>query len=536
MTKSANGETATVISQPSVTLGDRAVSLLRTLVVAVITVAVVYYAVISVHWVLACDSPIMHYVTFLMHHGFRPYVDISDNNMPGSYYTEAIAMRIFGAGDIGWRIYDFFLLAILTAGLTLIAKPYHWVAGIFAGGLFIILHGAEGPAYAAEREEILAVLLVLGYLAMFQAVRRSKPWLMVILGLMCGLAASIKPTFLPLPFALLALMTLVLIRRKISPWPYVGWALLGFIAVFAVDIGYLWHYHVIKQFLFVVRTVTPTYVSMFRETIRHQASVIFPRDMRLLPILVVAAALSMGIRHVRWTWEKWAITLGAAFGLFSYFFQGKAFLTHRYTFLILFFLLAGFELFDALQQRGWPRALSSLALIVLMVWTVPHEMRATPARDWRPDPLDTALQRLGGADTLQGKVQCFDMVFGCFGSVYHLGIVENAGFTGDLLFFTEHDTAASLYYKRWFWRVAQENPATVFVMTNQWLGRDNGYERLNTWPEFNTYLARNYTLVVEHEFLNPGPPQPDSNRFRIYIRNGTPLLAKAQALAASGQL
>jgi hypothetical protein len=353
---------------------------------------------------------------------------------------------------------------------------------------------------------------------------------------MCGLAASIKPTFLPLPFALMALMALVLRRRNIPALPYLGWALLGFAAVFALDIGYLLHYHVMKPFLFIVRTVSPTYVSLFRATPRQLAALIFPRNMRVFPVLVVATSLSMLGRHVRWTWEKWAVAMGAAFGLLSYFVQGKGFQPHRYTFLVLFFLLAGCELLDALRQRGWPRALSALAFGVLLVWNIPQDMRATPPRDWRPDPLDVTLQRLGGAETLQDKVQCFDMVFGCFGSLYHLGIVENTGFTGDLLFFTGRDTVASLYYKERFWRLAHADPATVLVITNEWLGQDNSYDRLKTWPQFNAYLAQNYTLVTEHEFTYIGPLQDNPNKFRIYIRNGTPLLAKAQKLAASGQL
>ena len=37
----------------------------------------------------------MHYVVFLLKHGLKPYREISDNNMPGAYFTEAVAMRIF---------------------------------------------------------------------------------------------------------------------------------------------------------------------------------------------------------------------------------------------------------------------------------------------------------------------------------------------------------------------------------------------------------------------------------------------------------
>ncbi len=82
------------------------------------------------------DSPIMHYVNFLMRHGMRPYQEITDNNMPGAYLTEGWAMRVFGGGDLGWRVYDFFLLGVITAAVTTIAWHRDRLAGIYAGGIF----------------------------------------------------------------------------------------------------------------------------------------------------------------------------------------------------------------------------------------------------------------------------------------------------------------------------------------------------------------------------------------------------------------
>src|ERR1700712_344574 len=95
----------------------------RAAVLIILAFATVWYFYMSIHWQMMVDSPIMHYVKFLMDHGREPYTDITDNNMPAAYYTEAWAMHIFGGGDVGWRVYEYFLLITLTAVLVVIAKP-----------------------------------------------------------------------------------------------------------------------------------------------------------------------------------------------------------------------------------------------------------------------------------------------------------------------------------------------------------------------------------------------------------------------------
>ena len=67
----------------------------------------------SWRWPLVGDASLMHYVIFLMSKGLRPYQDIVDINLPGSYLFEASAMHLLGWGALAWRIYDLFLLAAI---------------------------------------------------------------------------------------------------------------------------------------------------------------------------------------------------------------------------------------------------------------------------------------------------------------------------------------------------------------------------------------------------------------------------------------
>jgi hypothetical protein len=514
--------------------GDWFVSLLRVLMVAGFTFSAAYYVYSSVHWQMAVDSPVMHYVNFLMDHGLKPYSDISDNNMPGAYFTEAWAMHVFGAGDLGWRLYEYFLLAVLTGSMVVIARPYDWLAGVFAGGLFVVVHAAEGPDYAVERELVILVLLSVAYAAMFTASRKRWPWLMLLAGFASGLAASIKPTFLPLPAAMFAMMAFVLWRRKISPLSYLAWALLGLIVAAALDVQFLLHYDAMHGFLFILRKVLPAYGVLQRLGVGHLISLMLPRWFVWLVLLIVAAGMSRLRRRATWTWEQWAIAVGMAFGLLSYFVQGKGFAHHLYTYLALLFLLLGMELMAALRQPGWPRDLSITAVFFLLLWILPYFVREThrrgPGQAAVADAMEGDLQALGGAQDLQQKVQCFDLVYGCLNALYHLQIVENTGFTGDLLFFNKKEDGAVKYYRDMYWVLEAENPATVIVLSNEVLLQPNDFGRIDGYPRWAEYLAQNFTEVEERTF------PPNGNAYRIYVRNGTPLLAKAMALKTEGKL
>ena len=486
------------------------------------------------------DSPIMHYVNFLIDHGRKPYTDITDNNMPGAYYTEALAMRIFGGGDVAWRVYDYVLLSGMTAVLILITLPYDWLAGLFAGGLFIAVHAAEGPRYSVEREQVLTVLLVLGYAALFAAVRRRKPFLMLLFGITGGIAASIKPTFLPLPLALMAVSAVVLHRRRIATLPYLAWSFVGLAASAALDLAYLIHYDALHEFLFLLRTVTPTYAALARTPFWRLLSLSLPLYIPALVLLAILTAILNRRSRTPWTWEHWSLALGAAFGLFSFMAQGKPFLHHRYTLLVLLFVLIGLELLSALKANGWPPALALITFAYVLFWIVPMEMREVIITG-RQLPrgqvvfvlsLESDLNRLGGASALQDKVQCMDLVYGCLNTLYHLGIVENTSYTGDLLLFADRDGLAARYYRNKYWDLQRSNPASVIVLSNEWFQRKNSFDKIENWPEFASFLARNYTQVLERRFDHQGDDPRNPDGYRIYLRNSDPLLARVPALVA----
>ena len=512
------------------------VRILRWLLLATMLFIALSYIVKTLHWPLLLDSPVMHYVVYLMRHGARPYLDITDNNMPGAYYVEAFAMRVFGGSDLSWRLYDFALLGVMTLALAAIARPYDWLAGLVAGGLFISLHGPEGPSFAVEREQVITVLLVLGYALLFAAVRRKQAAWMFAFGVSTALAASIKPTYVLMPFALLLLAAWQLRKRDLRVGPYVLYAVAGLIVVFAYDLYFLLRYHALHGFFFIFRHVLPAYSGVRRVAFIHLVTS-WDRGVLLLLLLAFALRLWRSRNGSGWTWEQWAIALGAGFALLSYFAQGKGFPHHRYPALVFLLLLAAIELLQSLRSREGVWLAWSMAALMLL-WMVPRNARALERV--RPEntfttSLESDLQQLGGSPSLNGKVQCFDMVYGCLNALYHLDLMENTAFTGDMLLFSDPPTAATDYYRDKFRALAAQHPAEVLVISNESLEYGNGYGKLARWPEFDQSLRANYTLRAERSFamreggpLPPGDHSPAAHdSYRIYVRNNSPLLAVA---------
>ena len=86
-------------------LSDRSLARLRWLCVLAFLGIFAYYITDTLHWPMIWDTPVMHYIHFLITRGLRPYSDITDMNLPGCYITEGWGMAVFGWSDLSWRVY-----------------------------------------------------------------------------------------------------------------------------------------------------------------------------------------------------------------------------------------------------------------------------------------------------------------------------------------------------------------------------------------------------------------------------------------------
>ncbi len=501
---------STDVSRPSL-------NYFRYLVVAILTLASIGIVASTLHWPLTKDAQVIHYINFLMDHGFAPYRNITDMNMPGAYLIEGWGMHLFGGSDLAWRIYDFALMGLLGVAMVVIALPYDWVAGLFAAVLFALVHSADGPGNTGERDEVMAVLIALGYAFLFQAVRRKKPWLMVLFGLSLGMASSVKPTVAPLGVVLLVIVWWTLRRRSEPTAPYIWSGLAGAAIASAIVFTFLLRHNATAAFFEISRRLTPYYASL-----NHTPLASMVRTSLSPPVLVLLPfALAVAFVHRQWTnWERSALLLGVAFGAFSYFVQRKGYTHHRYTLVAFMLLWIAIELTLAMRRQGWLQAVGFAGITVGALLVTPAYMlrvhRIHPSNHYT-ESVEHDLAHLGAA-RLQHNVQCLDLIDGCLNALYHLRIVQTTGSTGDLLFFTPVPSPVAEYYKQQFWDDILRNPPAVMVVSNEWWNDADSFDKLKRWPQFNAYLAQNYTLAVSRNF-----PTEENHAYRIYIRNGAAL-------------
>jgi hypothetical protein len=64
---------------------QRVYGLLRVLLMVALLASFATMVMRSLHWPLLADAQVMRYANFLIDHGFAPYRDILDINMPGTY-------------------------------------------------------------------------------------------------------------------------------------------------------------------------------------------------------------------------------------------------------------------------------------------------------------------------------------------------------------------------------------------------------------------------------------------------------------------
>jgi hypothetical protein len=465
-------------------------------------------------WPLAGDAQVFHYGNFLIQHGFVPYRNIIDINLPGIYLVDAWAIKVFGAGDLAWRIFDFALLGITCLAMIAIARPYDWIAGLFAGVLFALVHVSEGPHNSGQREEIITTLIMAGCAFLFASRRRRYPWLMMFFGLTFGMAGSVKPTAFALGPCLLAFAVWDLRRKGDAFAAYVWFSLLGASVAAATVAAYLVHFDATDALVEISKRLTPYYAGMGRISFHLLVRFSLPIAAYVLLPFAIGVALSNRFRR---SWEIWAILLCGAFGAFSYLLQGKAYAHHRYTFVAFVFLWIALELSQAMLKAGWVKAVGIAGFTVGSLVLIPMYTRLVlqvrPVNLFTP-ALERDLRHLG-IEKLQNNVQCLDLADGCFTALYHLHIVQATGWVGDLLLFAPDHTPVVNFYRNAFWKQVVNNPPSVFVLSDEYFNHDASFAKLKEWPQFDTYLAENYQIVVSRRF-----PEEGHYAYRIYVRDG----------------
>lgn len=149
----------------------------------------------SLDWRMAHDSAIYHYSAFLMDkHGFIPYRDIFDANMPGTFAFHYFVGKLFGYGDIAWRFVDLVVLAAVFAVTYVFMSRFGRLAAIWAVVLFGLVYLSKGQIMTLQRDYIGLVPVMFSLLCLPVKTNTSvKLFRFALVGLLFGMSVLVKP-------------------------------------------------------------------------------------------------------------------------------------------------------------------------------------------------------------------------------------------------------------------------------------------------------------------------------------------------------
>lgn len=470
----------------------------------ILALCVLIFAVKTIHWPLAGDASLMHYVVFLMDQRQAPYRDIADINLPGSYLIDYTVMHTLGGGSLAWRCFDLIVLLSSTLAMVSIARPYGWFGGVFAGSLLTTVHGADGIYQVGQRDLVIAALLLIGYAALFRATRHQSALWIMIFGLCSGMATMIKPTFFLLGATTIIWMVIVRRKEQKPSAAFVIWWALGWMFPILSTFAFLWGTHVLVAFITTMKGLVLFHATLGR---RPLAFLLLHCFAPLIPLV------SLWVCCLFWQWKQWkgwegsALLIGVFYGLTSYVIQGKGYPYQRYPFVALLLLVMSIDFTRFLQGCLWARAAGWTAIAFGTLFVAPASVLKASHYAWRNTEFSTMLQddlhRLGGAN-LSGNVQCVDSISGCFDVLYTMHLVQTDGFMYDEFLFEGGGSEVIAESRRTLWRAIEANPPKLFVVTDASFptGPDD-FGKLQQWPEFASYLQRNYVLCSQKT-----PPDP----------------------------
>jgi hypothetical protein len=468
------------------------------------------FCVGTLNWPLVNDAALIHYISFLMSHGLKPYNDIPDPNMPGTYLIDWAVIRFLGADAIGSRLYDLLLLGLMASAMLVIAWRRSRFAAVYAACVFALFHGRDGMMQLAQRDLAVAVGL-LGAIAFATLLsRRDRLLWAVSFGLVVGGTTTIKP------FAILYFLLLIPIVPRIPRARRARMllsALVGLlIPLFAVFVS-LFRLNLIHPFLFVFFILDPLHAHLGFPGIWFLAKWCLSPPLLLLSFFGLLAICTTS--ETKDSVERRLLLLGVAAGMIGYFAQMKGYPYHRYPLVACLLLLLSIELTSAMKRVGAARWIGITGLLfgaVLASIYLRHALHTSWSNDMG-SALKDDLNSLGG-DRLSGKIQCIDSIYGCTRVLYDMRLVQSTGMMYDEFLFMANPPSEIIAHRDNFLRsLEKEEPRVIVITPNLFPTGPMAYKKLLIWPAFNAFLSRCYDETTERVFPHGSPTEPG---YRLY--------------------
>jgi hypothetical protein len=483
-----------------------------------------WFAIKTIHWPLTGDASLMRYVGFLMDHGWVPYRDIGDINLPGSYVPDWLVVHFLGTAALPWRLYDLGLLTVIFAGMHLVPRRGVVFVTIWGGCLFALIHGRDGLQQVGQRDLTAAALLLSGVVCLFRGIRSARSWPTIAFGFYVGLATMMKPTF-----ALFLLLILPdiwsnhkIARRAIHRivMAIIGWLLpvVGCLTWLAANDG-------LRAFWFSMYVLAPYHASLGHTTwgflLYNSISPILPIIAVWLVVLMLKPLYSSSCPDSPISiLERRILLFAATLGFTSYLLQRKGFLYHRYPFLVFLLIVIALDLNTILETSHRVRWLSAVALLWASLVLAPASAMKASHYDWQHQEVQSLMEsdlrrvadRVHGG-SLSGRVQCLDTISGCISTLNDMQIEQSSGLLYDEFVLHPAGPRAINDTRARFWRAMQNNPPLVFIVSDPLFpsGPDH-YAKMTQWPDFLDWLNRNYRLEAERQ---PSIPVRGVGRFTV---------------------
>lgn len=452
----------------------------------------------------------MHYVAWLISQGATPYVDIFDMNFPGTYAIHLLVLSLFGSGDGGWRAFE-----LLWLGATLLAF-YRLVAPLSPRGALLGLliyggyHVSSGPVQAGQRDFFLMLPLFLGshWVATWgeglsdqtppQEGGAPKLGFIIPAAIAFGIALTIKPTPVLL-WGVLGFLTLFwgwergVLKALKAP---VALLVIGLIPL-ALSLAWVASLGGLGGFFELMSTyVFPLYAKVGRTGPLGHVS---PRHFAFLGLLILGGFAGVAFWGDRRPKRLWVLVIGVLYGLGHYLAQGKGWgyhLTPLGAFASALFGAAAAPFFERNPGVGKASVFGVLSLVVL---------GAIGAKGLR-GPGGEVERRIAQLESIEGHiqgcteggkgVQVLETAQGGIHALLNLKQSQPTRFIYDFPFF--HDAVHPViqgFRRELVSGLELRPPGCILFMEKGW--PDGGFERLDTFPELNALLQRDYSLGAE---------------------------------------
>ena len=470
----------------------------------------------SRHWPLIHDAPLMHYIAWLIDQGGVPYRDAFDMNLPGVYLLHMAVLRVGGAGDVAWRVFDLGWLAATCALLMGYCRRIGEGWGPAAAALlFAVYHLSGGAWHAGQRDYLLCVFLLLGAWGVARGTEQAAPGAFVWGGLALGAAMTIKP------HAALYWVFCAAIAARDRSWTMSAWRAAGLVisaglVAPAAVFGWLAWRGGLGPFWDIVNGyVVPLYsrvgrVSVWQAIVWHA----FSGALAGLFFLVVLALLAPSPRESA---RKGLALMGVLYGLAHFAVQGKGWEYQLYP-LVLFCCALAPAAVVSWRHHGWARALDlfgarrwlGLVAWALLLFVLAARGGEVSDADWIAQKAlrVTAITRdLEPLVPPGATVQVMDTTAGGIHALLRLHLREPTRFIYDFPFFHDvGDPRIEALRAELLRGLETGRPAAVLVLQESWPDPRYGYRRLESFPRLLEFLERAYEPPLER----PG--------YRIYAK------------------